>query len=79
VELTTALPKELDSIMEEVEFRQEKYEEAIKTIQKLKHHCPRGLETHSDEETEKFTTTSPPRKMVTHAPLVYIIPNNDVD
>jgi hypothetical protein len=79
VELTTALPKELDSIMEEVEFWQEKYEEAIKTIQKLKHHCPRGLETHSDEETEKFTPTSPPRKMVTHAPPVYIIPNNDVD
>jgi hypothetical protein len=29
VELTTALPKELDSAMEEVEFQQEKYEEAI--------------------------------------------------
>jgi hypothetical protein len=40
VELTIALPKELDSTMEEVEFRQEKYEEAIMTIQKLKHHCP---------------------------------------
>jgi hypothetical protein len=40
VELTTALPKELDSTMKEVEFWQEKYEEAIKTIWKLKHHCP---------------------------------------
>jgi hypothetical protein len=40
VELTTALPKELDSTMKEVEFWQEKYEEAIKTIRKLKHHCP---------------------------------------
>jgi hypothetical protein len=40
VELTTALSKELDSTMKEVEFWQEKYEEAIKTIRKLKHHCP---------------------------------------
>jgi hypothetical protein len=40
VELTTVLPKELDSTMKEVEFWQEKYEEAIKTIRKLKHHCP---------------------------------------
>jgi uncharacterized membrane protein len=53
VELTTVLPKELDSTMEEVEFRQEKYEQAIKTIQKLKHHCPRGVETLFDEETEE--------------------------
>jgi hypothetical protein len=79
VELTTALPKELDSTMEEVEFRQEKYEEAIKTIQKLMHHSPRGMETLSDEETEEFTLASPPRKMATHAPPVYVIPNNDVD
>jgi hypothetical protein len=70
VELTTALPKELDSTMEEVEFRQEKYEEAIKTIQKLKHHCPRGVETLSDEETEEFTPASPPRKTAAHAHLV---------
>jgi hypothetical protein len=79
VELTTALPKELDSTMEEVEFRQEKYEEAIKTIQKLKHHYPQGVETLSDEEMKEFTPASPPRKMAARARLVYIIPNNDVD
>jgi hypothetical protein len=79
VKLTTALPKELDPTMEEVEFRQQKYEEVIKTIQKLKHHCPRGMKTLSDEETEEFTPASPPRKMVARAPLVYVIPNNDVD
>jgi hypothetical protein len=65
--------------MEEVEFRQEKYEEAIKTIQKLKHHCPQGVETLSDEETEEFNPASPPHKMAARAPLVYVIPNNDVD
>jgi hypothetical protein len=32
VDLTTALIKELDSTTEEVEFWQEKYEEAMKTI-----------------------------------------------
>jgi hypothetical protein len=32
VELTTVLTKELDSTTEEVEFWQEKYEEAMKTI-----------------------------------------------
>jgi hypothetical protein len=32
VDLTTALTKELDSTTEEVEFWQEKYEEAMKTI-----------------------------------------------
>jgi hypothetical protein len=32
VEFTTALTKELDSTTEEVEFWQEKYEEAMKTI-----------------------------------------------
>jgi hypothetical protein len=79
VELTTVLPKELDSTMEEVELWQEKYEEAIKTIRKLKHHSPRGMETLSDEETEEFTLPSPPRKMATRAPPVYIIPNNDDD
>jgi hypothetical protein len=79
VELTTTLPKELDSTMEEVEFQQEKYEEAIKTIRKLKHHYPRGVETLSDEEMKEFTPASPPRKMVARARLVYIIPNNDVD
>jgi hypothetical protein len=79
VELTTALPKEQDSTMEEVEFWQEKYEEAIKTIRKLKHRCPWGVETLSDEETEEFTPASPPRKMATRAPLFYVIPNIDVD
>jgi hypothetical protein len=76
-ELTTALAKELDSTTEEVEFWQEKYEVAMKTIRKLKHHYPQGMETLSEEETEEFTPTSPPRKMVTRAPPVYIIPNND--
>jgi hypothetical protein len=38
VELTTAITKELDSTMEEVEFSQEKYEEAMKIIRKLKRH-----------------------------------------
>jgi hypothetical protein len=32
VEHTTVLTKELDSTMEEVEFWQEKFEEAMKTI-----------------------------------------------
>jgi uncharacterized HAD superfamily protein len=79
VELTTALTKELDSTTEEVEFWQEKYEDAMDTIQKLKHHCPQGMETFSEEETKEFTPTSPPRKMVTRAPPVYVIPNNDDD
>jgi hypothetical protein len=79
VELTTALTKELDSTTDDVEFWQEKYEEAMKIIQKLKCHCPQGMETLFEEETEEFTPTSPPHKMVTHAPLVYIIPNNDDD
>jgi hypothetical protein len=34
------LTKELDSTSEEVEFWQEKYDEAMKIIQKLKRHCP---------------------------------------
>jgi hypothetical protein len=38
VELTTVITKELDSTMEEVEFSQEKYEEAMKIIRKLKRH-----------------------------------------
>jgi gas vesicle protein len=79
VELTTALTKELDSTMEKVEFWQEKYEEALKTIRKLKSHYPQGVETLSNEETEEFTLASPPHKMVTRAPPVYIIPNNDDD
>jgi hypothetical protein len=44
VELTTALTKELDSTMVEVQFWQEKFEEAMKTIQKLKRHYPQGME-----------------------------------
>jgi hypothetical protein len=79
VELTTALTKELDSTVEKVEFWQEKYEEALKTIRKLKSHYPQGVETLSNEETEEFTLASPPHKMVTRAPPVYIIPNNDDD
>jgi hypothetical protein len=79
VELTTMLTKELDSPMEEEEFWQEKFEEAMKTIRKLKRHYPQGVETLSNEETGEFTLASPPRKMATHAPPVYVIPNNDVD
>jgi hypothetical protein len=79
VELTTVLTKELDSTIEEVEFWQEKYEKAMKTILKSKRHCPQGVETLSEEETEEFTPTSPPHKMETHAPPVYVIPNNDDD
>jgi hypothetical protein len=65
--------------MEEVEFWQVKYKEAMKTIQKLKRHYPQGVETLSYEVTEELTPTSPPHKMVARAPLVYVIPNNDVD
>jgi hypothetical protein len=39
VALTATLTKELDSTTEEVEFWQGKYEEAMKTIQKMKRHC----------------------------------------
>jgi uncharacterized HAD superfamily protein len=79
VELTTALTKELDSTTKEVEFWQEKYEEAMKTIQKLKSHYPQDVETLSDEETKEFTPASPPHKMAICAPLVYVIPINDDD
>jgi hypothetical protein len=51
----------------------------MKTIRKLKRHCPQGVETLSEVETEVFTPTSPPHKMVTRAPPVYVIPNNDDD
>jgi hypothetical protein len=77
VKLTTALTNELDSTMEKVEFCQEKYEEAMKTIWKLKCHYPQDLETLSKEETEEFTLSSPPRKI--RAPPVYVISNNDDD
>jgi hypothetical protein len=79
VDLTTALIKELDSTTEEVEFWQEKYLGAMKIVWKLKHHCLKYLETLSREETEEFTPASPPRNMATHAPSVYVIPNNDDD
>jgi hypothetical protein len=78
VKLTATLTKELDSTIEEVQFCQEKYE-AMKTIQKLNCHNPKGVETFSDEETKEFTPTSPPRKIATRAPQVYVIPNNDDD
>jgi hypothetical protein len=78
-ELTSALTKELDSTMEEVEFWRGKYEEAMKIVQKLKHHCPQDVETLSNEETEEFTPASPPRKMATRAPPVYAITNNHDD
>jgi hypothetical protein len=77
VELTTMLTKELDSTMEEVEFWQEKYEEAMKTIWKLKRQCPQGVQMLSEEEIEEFTLASPPCKMATCAHPVYVIPNND--
>jgi hypothetical protein len=70
---------ELNSIAEEVEFSQDKYKEAMKTIQKLKCHCPQDLETLFEEETKEFTPASPPRKMATRAPPVYVILNNDDD
>jgi hypothetical protein len=75
VKLTTALTKELDYTTKEVEFWQEKYE-AMKIIQKLKCHCPQGMETLYEEV---FTPASSPRKMATRAPPVYVIPNNDDD
>jgi Flp pilus assembly protein TadD len=37
--------------MEEVEFLQGKYEEAMKTIQKMKRRYPQDWETLLDEET----------------------------
>jgi hypothetical protein len=48
-------------------------------VSKLKCHCPQDMETLAEEETEEFTPASPPRKMATRAPPVYIIPNNDDD
>jgi hypothetical protein len=75
---TATLTKELDSATEEVEFWQGKYEEAMKTIRKMKQHYPQDWETHSDEETEEFRLHSPPRKMAMCAPPAYII-SNDVE
>jgi hypothetical protein len=56
-----------------------KYEDAMKVLWKRKNHCPQDLETLSDEEMEEFTLASPPHKIATWAPPVYIIPNNDDD
>jgi hypothetical protein len=79
VDLTTALIKELDSTTEEVELWQGKYEEAMKMTRKLKRHYPQEVGMISNEETEEFTPASPPPKMATCAPPVYIIPNIDDD
>jgi hypothetical protein len=51
MDLTTVLTKEPDSTTEEVEFLQEKYEEAMKTIRKLKRQYSQDMETLSKEET----------------------------
>jgi hypothetical protein len=51
----------------------------MKTIQKLRCHCPQDVETLSEEEIEEFTPASPPRKMATCAAPVYVIPNNNDD
>jgi hypothetical protein len=59
-----------------VEFWQGKYEEAIKTIQKMKRRYPHDLETLSDEETEGFSPHSPPCNMATCAHPAYVIPKD---
>jgi hypothetical protein len=78
VALTATLAKELDSTTEEVEFWQGKYEEAMKTIRKMKRRYPQDLETLLDEETEVFSPHSPCCKMATQAPPAYVI-SNDVE
>jgi hypothetical protein len=75
VALIATLTKELDSTMEEVEFWQGKYEEAMKTIRKIKHHCPQDWETLLDKETKEFSPHSLPLEMAMHAPPAYVIPN----
>jgi hypothetical protein len=60
--------------MEEVEFWQEKYEEAMKAIQKMKRRYPDDLETLSDEEIEEFSLHSLPHKLATRPPPAYFIP-----
>jgi hypothetical protein len=47
----------------------------MKTIRNMKHQCPQNWETLLDEETEEFTPHSPPYKMDTCAPSIYIILN----
>jgi hypothetical protein len=76
VALTATLTKELDSTTKEVEFWQGKYEEAMKIIRKMKRRYSQDLKTLLDEETEEFSPHSPPRKLATHAPLAYVIPND---
>jgi hypothetical protein len=51
----------------------------MKIVRKLKNRYPQDMETLSEEETKEFTPASPARKMATHAPPVYAIPNNDDD
>jgi hypothetical protein len=70
VELTTTFTKELDSTMEEVEFWQEKYEEAMNIIRMLKRHYPQDVETLSNKGTEEFTLASPPSHMATSFPTM---------
>jgi hypothetical protein len=65
----------MDSTTKEVEFWQGKYEQAMRSIQKMKCCYPQDLETLSDEETEEFSSNSPPRKMATRAPPSYAIFN----
>jgi hypothetical protein len=48
VALISMLTKELDSNTEEVEFWQGKYKKAMKTIRKMKRHCPQDWEIQSD-------------------------------
>jgi hypothetical protein len=43
-----------------VKFWQEKYEEAMKIVRKLKRHYPQDMETLSEKEIEEFTPASPP-------------------
>jgi hypothetical protein len=76
VALTATLTKELGSTTKEVEFWQGKYEEAMKTIRKMKHHSPQDWETRSDEETEEFSPQSLPHKVATCSPPACIIPND---
>jgi hypothetical protein len=76
VALTATLTKELDSTTEEVELWQGKYEEAMKTIQKMKRHYPQDLEKLLNEETEEFSPHSPLSKMAARAPPAYVIPND---
>jgi hypothetical protein len=59
-----------------VEFWQGKYEEAMKTIRKMKRRCAQDLETLLDEEKEEFSLHSPPRKLATRAPPAYVIAND---